>query len=144
VVCVGVWRGKIVEKGRYPLTRLALGFRYPGGVLLQAFDWLILPIAIRVICVRRTQVIYEERHPSRLEHLHHQRRARARQTRNDDDHEKLPLLYTGVSRAWRLVASLIAYTATNCGRGRTFGRVTSGVTSSKTTSTGSPTRSCSG
>jgi hypothetical protein len=39
-------------------------------------------------------------------------------------------IYAGVSRAERHVAGLIAYTVTDCGGRRNFGRVTSGVTSS--------------
>jgi len=56
--------------------------------LLEVFDWLILPIAIRVIGVCWTLVVYQEWHPACLEHLHHERRARAWQARNNHDHGK--------------------------------------------------------
>ena len=75
----------MIQQLRHHLERLPARLGQPGRVFLHLLGLLELEVAARVVDVRRADAIGNDLDAAGVEHLHHQRRARAGQTRNDDD-----------------------------------------------------------
>ena len=75
------------EKLGDDLHRLAFGLVDEIGLPGKPFDGLPLAITTRIVQVWLAFEIGEQRQTTGGQHLHHERRARARQTRNDGDHD---------------------------------------------------------
>src|SRR5215472_7154361 len=107
-------RGQSQQKLRNDLDGLPFSFCNQVWILRELFDALPFEVAARVVEVSAALPIREDRHSAGGQHLHHERGTRARQSRNNGDHElqgrnetgcRTPLCIISHRESWRGSAS---------------------------------------